>query len=247
MDNPKAGVLAVEIAHQSEPEECDGTGTRISRHTVRERLRELIITGHYPPGSRLVQNELARQLNTSVTLVREVLSELMGVGLVEAQRNLGFFVGSLDAKKLTEAHRVRAALDGLAARMCCERAGREDIRQLRELVEEDRAQRASGDYEQIRQWLLPSRNLHLRILRIADCPALGRAMGSFWVPVVTTERPWEGRVEDDYREHAEIVEAIETNRPDEAERAAREHVHHVLQYVSGLLDSKKAKLSWWYV
>jgi len=206
----------------------------------------MIFAGQCPPGARLVQNELARQLQTSVTVVREVLLELAGTGLVDAEPNVGFCVAPLDVKRLNEAYELRAVLDGFAARLCCQRAGREDLRDLRKLLEDDRAHRREArTYEEIRRWLLPERNLHARILVLARSPSVSRAARSFGVPVVTTREPWEGRFEDDYREHLTIVEALQRCRPDDAEQAARDHVHQVLRYVTGLIEADRGDLRWY--
>ena len=50
---------------------------------VKERLLEGILTGHYPPDSRIVETQVARELGTSQAPVREALRGLEALGVVE--------------------------------------------------------------------------------------------------------------------------------------------------------------------
>src|SRR5207249_947788 len=119
-----------------------------ARRRVREELRKLILTGEFPPGSRLTQQQLAKRFGVAQSVVRESLLELHASGLVESVDNLGVFVAGLDNNKLLEAYRVREMLEGLAARICCERASRADVRELYEMVERIHQLGVSGNDEQ---------------------------------------------------------------------------------------------------
>src|SRR2546421_2032099 len=126
----------------------NGTTNITARRRVREELRKLILVGEFPPGSRLTQQQLAKRFGVAQSVVRESLLELQATGLVESVDNLGVFVAGLDNSKLLEAYQVREMLEGLAARLCCERASREDIRQLSDMVERVHQLGVQGDEEQ---------------------------------------------------------------------------------------------------
>ena len=111
--------------------ETHGNSTgRVSRHRVKEGLREMILSGKYPPGAKLPQVQLARQFGVAQGVIRESLLELKACGLVEVVDHVGVFVSNLDARKLLEAYEIREMLEGLAARLCCQRASREDLGEL---------------------------------------------------------------------------------------------------------------------
>ena len=61
--------------------------TAISRSVlsdaVKDRLLEAILDGRYPPGSRIVETRVARELGTSQAPVREALRDLEALGVVE--------------------------------------------------------------------------------------------------------------------------------------------------------------------
>ena len=53
------------------------------RDAVKDRLLEGIVNGTYPPGSRIVETRVARELGTSQAPVREALRDLEALGVVE--------------------------------------------------------------------------------------------------------------------------------------------------------------------
>src|SRR3954463_7117301 len=58
-------------------------GVRTAHRTVTDRLREAILSGELPGGTRLVRPERAGSLGVGVTPVREALRDLVGEGLIE--------------------------------------------------------------------------------------------------------------------------------------------------------------------
>ncbi|WP_093248960.1 GntR family transcriptional regulator [Tessaracoccus oleiagri] len=112
------------------------------RGQVLKVLRDSIITGAIPQGSALVETRLAGQLNVSRGTVREALLELQQQQLVEATSNGRLHVRALDAQKVYELFTVRAALEGLAARLIAEHPDRgshqETLRQRLAVMSEQR-------------------------------------------------------------------------------------------------------------
>src|SRR4029077_5867102 len=81
-----------------------------------ELIREAIIDGRLPPGQRLKEEELARELGISRTPVREALLVLQTEGLVDAAPNRGAVVRSHDGDDLEDLYQLRALLEGYATR-----------------------------------------------------------------------------------------------------------------------------------
>jgi DNA-binding GntR family transcriptional regulator len=84
------------------------------------RLREAIVDGQYPAGSRLTEVEIAETLGMSRTPVREALRRLAGDGLVRAS-DRGVIVDLMDEEEAWHARTVRAALDVLVAELAARR------------------------------------------------------------------------------------------------------------------------------
>src|SRR5437667_6189130 len=96
----------------------------VSRHQVRDTLQRMILAGERPPGTKLVQQQLARSFGVAQGVVREALLELQAFGLVESIDNRGVYVSELSVKRLLDSFDVREIHEGLAARLCCEHLNR---------------------------------------------------------------------------------------------------------------------------
>jgi DNA-binding GntR family transcriptional regulator len=60
-----------------------GLSRSVLADQVKDRILEGILSGHYPPDSRIVETQIARELGTSQAPVREALRGLEALGVVE--------------------------------------------------------------------------------------------------------------------------------------------------------------------
>ncbi len=88
---------------------------------VKDRLLEAILNGDYPPDSRIVETQVARELGTSQAPVREALRGLEALGVVELTPFRGARVRRPSRREIIEAYAVRSALETLAARLAVPR------------------------------------------------------------------------------------------------------------------------------
>src|SRR6266550_8467747 len=80
-------------------------------------LRECILDGRLPPGTKLSQVALAEQLGVSRTPLREVLRMLQEEGFVDFEPNQRMRVAGLDPAELDTDYASRIALETLALSM----------------------------------------------------------------------------------------------------------------------------------
>ncbi len=113
---------------------------------VKDRLLRAILDGRYPPGARIVETRVARELGTSQAPVREALRDLEALGVVETTAFRGARVRRLSADELLEAFVVRAQLESLAARLAIPRLAEADLDELDGLIREMREAADTGDY-----------------------------------------------------------------------------------------------------
>lgn len=85
------------------------------------RLRELILAGEFPVGSRILEIPLAERLGVSRTPVRAALMRLEQEGLLETVRSGGFRVRQFGQHDFRDAIELRGTLEGLVARRAAER------------------------------------------------------------------------------------------------------------------------------
>jgi DNA-binding GntR family transcriptional regulator len=83
---------------------------------IYRQLRADIITGHYPPGSRIGSNEVRQRFAVSTGVVREAMARLEVHGLVRVEPNRGFYVPSLSAKQLRDLTDARVLNETAALR-----------------------------------------------------------------------------------------------------------------------------------
>jgi len=220
---------------------------RQTRKRVEGVLREMILDGRLPAGSQLMQHALARELGASVNLVREVLMDLRTLGLVASQPGIGFTVRELTVEGFMDAAEVRAVLDGLAARLCCRRATRDDIARLKAIVDQMRRECLARTFDDRGPAHLMDRDLHDGMFTISGSDTLIRAMQSCWIPMISVDNPspeYQKRYDESYQEHLAIIGAIEEDRPDDAERLAREHRRTGMRRVQEEAKRGNVQLGW---
>ena len=112
---------------------------------VKDRLLERIVAGTYPPGSRIVETRVARELGTSQAPVREALRDLEALGVVEISPFRGARVRRPSLDELLEAYSVRAELEAMAARLAVPRLVPDDLQLMAGLLAEMRRCADVGD------------------------------------------------------------------------------------------------------
>ena len=86
-----------------------------------EEIEERIVTGVYPPGMHLDEQELAAAFGVSRTPIREALIQLASIGLVEIRPRRGATVPEMSADRLCEMFEVMAELESMCGRLAARR------------------------------------------------------------------------------------------------------------------------------
>src|SRR5690348_9755648 len=108
-----------------------------------DQLRALIARGAYQPGDRLpAERELAEGLRVSRPTVREAVRRLTDAGLLQPRRGSGTFVAEID---LDAVFGIRLRLEPYAAQLAAGRRTEADLRRLRSLVRQLRAETKRPD------------------------------------------------------------------------------------------------------
>jgi DNA-binding GntR family transcriptional regulator len=109
---------------------ADAVGTSPAiRPDVYDQIRWDIVHGVLRPNEALVETDLAERLGVSRTPVRESLLRLAANGLIISRRRR-WYVYEHTANEIQEIYEVRAANEGYAARLCCERASDEQLQAI---------------------------------------------------------------------------------------------------------------------
>jgi DNA-binding GntR family transcriptional regulator len=112
---------------------------------VARRLRDQILDGVRPPGSKLVERELAAELGASRIPVREALRTLVTEGLVTPRPRTWAVVREFTASDIADLDEVRAAFEPLTFRLAAQRRTRAGLERLRAVLDQELAAARAGD------------------------------------------------------------------------------------------------------
>jgi DNA-binding GntR family transcriptional regulator len=139
-------------------------GWRSLHEAVTARLRDLIVEGHLPEGSRIVERELCEQLQVSRTPLREAFKVLAVEGLVEILPNRGAVVSRLGPREAHEMLAVIARLEAFAGELASANATSaeiENVRAMHHRMLQLYERQARMEYFRLNQ------EIHLEIVRLA--------------------------------------------------------------------------------
>lgn len=123
----------------------DDGGFEPESERVTRRLRDEILDGHRPPGSRLVERDLAAELGVSRVPVRDALRALVAEGLVTARPRTWAVVREFTASDVADLTEVRAAFEPLTFRLAAQRRTRDGLQRLRTVLDNELAAADRGD------------------------------------------------------------------------------------------------------
>jgi DNA-binding GntR family transcriptional regulator len=123
--------------------------TSITRSVLSDQVKDVllraIVAGEYPPGSRIVETRVARELGVSQAPVREALRDLEALGVIESTAYQGARVRQPEKAELAEAYGVRAELESMGVRLAVSRLTDADLEELQGYVDEMQHAASTGD------------------------------------------------------------------------------------------------------
>lgn len=204
----------------------DPAASRLQRVTLADQVRDYIVLeitqGRIAPGSPLRELEVAQQLGTSQTPVREAFRELTALGILESKTHVGTRVRMIAEQDLVDAVPVRSALEGLAGRLAAARS-QTAAEPVREAFDVMVAAAAGGDRL---TYASASTVFHRTVIQATGNGSLMRAWNALGIEVMTimsvgsTAMPLTEAAES----HRSIVSAIEAGDPDLAAHVLADHV-----------------------
>ena len=196
--------------------------SRTKEEQVADFLREGIISGAFPRGSRLKQAEIAEQLQLSITPVREALKLLEAEGYVSGDSYRGARVVPFDETASEEVLELRLLLESRLTRATAEKVTAQDITELRALADEFEQAFNRGDRAAARG---VNYRFHRRMYNIADMPQTLHFVQILWARYpFDLINAVEGRGPEAAREHDEILNALLQGDASAAMLAMRKHI-----------------------
>ena len=200
------------------------------------RLREMILAGELPGGTRIAELAIVERLGVSRTPIRAALMRLEQEGLLEALPNGGYAVRTFSERDVADAIELRGTVEGLAARLAAERGVADgvlaDARAGLEEVDRLLQQRALDD-DAFTQYVHLNQRFHNLLADMAGSPVLARelervvnlpfASPSGFVVVQANSPKARDMLVVAQDQHRQVLDAIERREGARAEAIMREH------------------------
>lgn len=191
------------------------------RTQAADLLRNSILEGTLPIGSRIVERNLAAQLGTSLTAVREALIQLESEGLIVKKPNSTTHVVSMEPADIVQIFSVREVLETYAFELATKLAQPSDIEHLEEIRASAVAAARRNEH---REYVQRDLVWHEYIWRIPGNPYLHSSIRRLVLPLFMYSSLQMSERQDfdlmrDSLTHAPLIEALRSGKTREARRA----------------------------
>ncbi|KNY07934.1 transcriptional regulator [Microbacterium sp. GCS4] len=182
-----------------------GAAGELESVRVTRILRDDIVLGRRMPGSRLVERDIAAELDVSRLPVREAIRTLVAEGVVVARPRTWAVVREFTRQELQDFGEVREAVETMIFVFAAQRRTAEGVARLRAVYEQEFAAAEAGDVEAAR---IAATRFHEVAAHLAANDTIFEM-----VSVFTTRLRWLFGQHDDLvetaEEHRVILEAVE--------------------------------------
>ncbi|MCS2172919.1 GntR family transcriptional regulator [Scandinavium sp. TWS1a] len=147
---------------------------------VEVNLKSALIIGALKPGARLITRDLAEQLGTSITPVREALLRLVSSGALQATPAQAFLVPEVSLQRYNEINQIRKKLESMAASTAASLMTKEKLGELHSHVDAFHDAKAQGDMEEALQ---SNCRFRFHLYDYAEMPTLTALIEQLWVRI----------------------------------------------------------------
>lgn len=207
-------------------------------------IRSLILSGEFPPGKHLKEEELAGTCEVSRTPIRDALRALAADDYVRVKPNHGTYVSSWSVDDIDEIFKLRSMLEAMAAGNAARNATDEQI----ELMEKEYKLinsllnneknfdynlflEANRRFHEVITDASQSKRLSVMIARLVEQPVVAKTALSYQMHHLKRSNA----------HHGEIIEAIKAHDPQWAEAVMQSHILSAHQtyknHYAGLKDA----------
>jgi DNA-binding GntR family transcriptional regulator len=210
--------------------------------SIRQRaylaIQKRILTGDLPAGTAISELDLAKELGSSRTPIREALSQLVAEGLLEQNGSGGVLVIQLTRENIIDTYELREALEmyavGKVARLGLMRAADKVhlqglVRSIKELRDElVKTARPALDAEQTNRLLAVDLSFHALLIGLSQNVRINKVVNDtrLLLRIFTIRRESHdvAALERIHRQHQEILETIERGDEATTRRILSEHI-----------------------
>lgn len=209
--------------------------TKQKRATLKERalkvIREAIRNGKLKPGERLIETQLAEEMQISRFPIREAMRCLEKEGLVKTEPFKGTYVTQISEKDMEELYSLRSSLEELAVRILIENLDEKKVKKLESIVQ---VMAQASKTDSLDKMIAEDLRFHQTICELSG----HRKLLEVWQTLENQLRVFL-MIEKDFFEsayqyvstHHPILEAIKYRNKKRAEKEIREHLELAMRVI----------------
>jgi len=190
---------------------------------IANSMKEEILSGKYPPGVRIRQEDIAEQFGASRSPVREALRILEAEGLINLVAHTGAWISHLSLAECEEMYQLRERIEPLLLRLSIAHISESAIKELQSLSEK---MEATKDVE---TFLKLDREFHLLSYSGAETVLVGDMVNRLWNTTQHYRRAYSQMMaassfKPAHYEHHLLLTAIKKGDAEDAERILFGHI-----------------------
>jgi DNA-binding GntR family transcriptional regulator len=177
------------------------------REKIVETVRNAIVNGQIPAGTRVAEPELADRFGISRTPIREAFRQLESEGFITVIPRKGAIVASLSAKDISDFYDLKMVLEGYAARCAAKSLTEKEMVKMETV---NRQMEAAAEKKDLRKVLALHNEFHDIFLKACGNEKLHAIVQNM---VMQFQRfrlilAMRGKIEGSLRQHREIIDAF---------------------------------------
>ena len=189
---------------------------------VTDQVRRAILSGELPPGTRMLQGELAERMSISITPIRAALRQLAAEGLIHIDPHRAVSVHTPTPAELREVFEIRVLLEPVSVKKAAKRITEQELARAEEILDAMDAAETTGE------WDVLNRDFHALLVNASGSARLTKMMldllslatiGIRNAGVLSADRMREAN-----EEHRRILAACRARDPEAARAMTLKHL-----------------------
>jgi len=187
-------------------------------------LRQAIMTGELPPGTRLIEVELARQLGVSRGPIREAMRILETEGLLENNPGRGTSVTQFSEKDIREVYTLRCVLEQEAILRAAIHGNEEDLEKLQKTLDALFEAAQEGNLSKVTELDF---QFHTEIWEMADHQLLAQVLQSLTTQIrmfLAVQTHLYVDLAEGISDHQKLLDALKNNDGETGAQIMKDHL-----------------------
>lgn len=196
---------------------------RSLKDTLYIKIRDLILNNEFEIGEKITKDDLAKRFGVSPTPVNDALNRLVGEHYLSLESRKGYFVREYDKKEYRDLFAMRAAIEGMAAKLICDENNNRHLDELIHMFDSFNDDNVNDAEE---AYIEADMNFHAKIIMYSENTLFmetAQSQGFLW-------RSYQKGLAKDpvvsLKEHMAIIDAFKHRDGDRAQTAMQAHLMH---------------------